>query len=92
MATVRVQLPGLLTAAIGPERTFELEAETLPDALRAISADRPDLALHLFDESGGFREHVLCFWNETNTRWLDDVNQPLSDGDRLLFMQAVSGG
>lgn len=92
MAKVTVQLPGLLTQTLGPERTFELEADTLPAALKAIAAERPELALHLFDESGDFREHVLCFWNETNTRWLDDMNQPLSDGDTLLFMQAVSGG
>ena len=48
--------------------------------------------MHLFDETGGFRQHVLCFHNETNLRWLESDEVPVADGDRLTVLQAVSGG
>ena len=91
MPRVEVQLPSLL-AVVDQDRTCTVEADTLRGALAAIAECHPRLGLHLFDESGGLRPHVLCFHNGRNTRWLDDLEVPLDDGDRLLFMQAVSGG
>ncbi len=91
MVTVDIQLPGLL-AQVGQGDTLTVDANTISGALDAIVEIRPTLALHLFDESGALREHVLCFHNGTNTRWLDDLDVPLVSGDSLLFMQAVSGG
>jgi len=92
MAQIEIQLPSLLSAVVEGDLTFPFEASTLRDAFERLGAQRPRLALHLFDEGGALRQHVLCFWNETNTRWLDDLDAALSDGDTLLFMQAVSGG
>ena len=97
MATIRIELPDLLLQVIEVPSTaygrdFEIEAETLEGALQTIRQEHPRLATHLFDEQNKFREHVLCFLNEQNSRWLDDFSVKLNDGDRLLFMQAVSGG
>jgi molybdopterin converting factor small subunit len=52
----------------------------------------PALRVHLCDESGKFRPHVLCFLNEVNTRWLDGADPRLQQGDRITILQAVSGG
>lgn len=93
MARVTVLLPSLLAPVTGGRREFGLEAETLPAAFERLRGAHPELGLHLFDEDGRLREHVLCFHNETNTRWLDEgTAAALRDGDTLLFMQAVSGG
>lgn len=92
MPTVRVELPGLLADLLDHQRALTLSADTIANAFARIRHDHPRLALHVFDESGQLREHVLCFWNGTNTRWLDELDHPLCPGDTLLFMQAVSGG
>lgn len=92
MAAVQIRLPSLLGDVWDGPLTFSIEAETLAGALSAIAERHPRLALHFFEETGGFRPHVLCFLNESNTRWLDDLNVPLETGDTLRFMQAVSGG
>ena len=73
-------------------REVAVEAGSLADALRRLVDAHPPLAVHLFDESGGLREHVLCFHNETNTRWLDSLAIELAPGDRIAILQAVSGG
>ncbi len=91
MARVRVVLPSLLATALG-EVDLELDADTIEGAFARIATVRPALAVHLFDEDGALRPHVLCFHNGTSTRWLADLARPLADGDELRILQAVSGG
>ena len=92
MASIEIRLPNLLASMIGEDDCFAIEAATLRAALTTIAEKHPKLALHVFDESGDLRQHVLCFYNDTNTRWLDSLDIPVNNGDALMFMQAVSGG
>jgi molybdopterin converting factor small subunit len=91
MPRVTVHLPRLLGAVAG-ERDIAVEAETLRGALDALVKNRPALQVHLFDETGAIRQHVLCFHNETNVRWLPGLEIPVAAGDSLTIVQAVSGG
>ncbi|MCA9244484.1 MAG: MoaD/ThiS family protein [Phycisphaerales bacterium] len=92
MARVAIQLPQLLGAMCGDRLRFDIDAATVADAFDRLRREHPQLALHLFDESGALRRHVLCFVNEVNSRWLDALDEPLVDGAELMFMQAVTGG
>ena len=92
VARIRVELPSLLAPIAGGARSFELEAETLAGALDEAVRLHPALRARLFDEAGDFRQHVLCFHNRTNSRWLESREIALADGDTITFMQAVSGG
>lgn len=92
MPSATVSLPSLLETATGGVREIAVSGRTLREALADLLDREPRLRPHLFDETGGLREHVLCFHNGTNTRWLEDWDGALADGDTILFMQAVSGG
>lgn len=92
MAAVTVRLPSMLVRFTGGASSVAIDAETLQGALKELVRGHPDLRPHLFDESGRFREHVLCFHNATNTRWLEGRDQPVAAGDVITIMQAVSGG
>ena len=94
MARVTVELPSLLAPLFREEQEgrVPVEAETVAGALRALIERHPGLRTHLFDETGSLRQHVLCFHNETNTRWGDALEAPLADADRIRILQAVSGG
>ena len=92
MPQVTVALPSLLAGIVGGARTLAIEADTLAGALDELVRRYPALKVHLFDESGGFRPHVLCFHNEENTRWLGSLDRPLAVGDVITIVQAVSGG
>ncbi len=50
-------------------------------ALDALLDQYPTLKVPLFDETGGFRQHVLSFHNSANTRWLDSIDVPVTEGD-----------
>ena len=92
MAEVTIELPSVLAPVVNGERSFTVDAETLPGALAALFQLQPALKVHLFDETESFREHVLCFYNQTNTRWMASLDLPLRDGDTITILQAVSGG
>lgn len=92
MASVTIELPSLLRQMVDAENGIAVEADTVADALRAAVGRHPALAVHLFDEGGGLRQHVLCFHNRVNTRWLDSMETPVADGDVVTILQAVSGG
>jgi molybdopterin converting factor small subunit len=92
MATVSVRMPSLLTSLLSVPKTIQVSGDSLRQAIEDLCARWPSLAVHLFDESGDFREHVLCFVNDTNTRDVEASEYLLSDGDVITILQAVSGG
>lgn len=91
MPHATLELPSLLYSVVGIS-TLTVEGDTLESALEDAYRQLPTLRVHLCDETGHFRRHVLCFLNDVNTRWLEDAQQPLSDGDQITILQAVSGG
>lgn len=92
MASVTIALPALLEPVTGGVRELSASGGTLREVFGDLVGREPRLKPHLFDESGGLREHVLCFHNGVNTRWMDGWDGPVAEGDTVLFMQAVSGG
>jgi molybdopterin converting factor small subunit len=91
MARVTVALPRLLEPAVGPTRRVELEAESVGEAIRLLLERHPTLRVHLFDEQGQLRQHVLCFVAGSQTR-LVDRSTPIAEPTQITFLQAVSGG
>lgn len=89
MAQVTVRLARLLAGLVDDAPAVVVEAETLDDAL---VRRYPVLRVHLFDESGELRRHVLCFHNEESTRWLAGLDRPVAAGDMVTIIHAVSGG
>jgi len=92
MPRVTIELPSALSVVVGDDLRFELEAGTLEETLERLVERHPTLRGSLFDETGGFREHVLCYHNKTSTRWLESLATPVADGDVVRILQAVSGG
>ncbi len=92
MSKVTVHLPSLLGPIVNGAESISVEGGTVAEALAALVDRHPALQVHLFDERGGIRRHVLCFHNGTNTRWLKSLDAPVADGDTITILQAVSGG
>ena len=92
MARATFELPSVLASVIGGVQRLQVEGETLRAALEHAFEQQPALRVHLFDESGELRRHVLCFLNQSNSRWLDSLDEKLTKGDRITILQAVSGG
>lgn len=92
MARIECSIPSLLADCAAGRTRFPLEADTLEQAIALLGETYPLLRVHLFAESGEARKHVLLFYNDDNLAWLDRLDVPLREGDRLTVLQAVSGG
>ncbi len=92
MPKLFVRLPAVLVQLIGGERTHEVSGSTLQEALDDLVRLRPALGLHLFDESGALRRHILCFCNDVYTRGRDGLDVPVAEGDTITILNTFSGG
>ncbi|MCJ0761909.1 MoaD/ThiS family protein [Variovorax terrae] len=67
-----------------------------PGSLRAVLeaalAAAPELAHYVFDDQRAIRKHVAVFVNQQMVRDRVHLDQPLSRGDRVLVIQALTGG
>ena len=80
----RVLLPSLLAAQAGGRNEFDVDADTLGDALRALPV--ADL---LFDERGALRPLVNPFVDRVLER---DLATPLRPETEVRVVAAIAGG
>ena len=64
----------------------------LRDALEAALRAAPALAHYVFDDQRAVRKHVAVFVNRQLVQDRAVLSQALADGDRVLVVQALSGG
>ncbi len=91
-AKIEVNVPSILSDCTGGRSQFWLEASTLDEALSTLNRAYPLLRVHLYDEAGRTRRHVLIFHNGVNVASLEPRQVALRPGDQLQVVQAVSGG
>lgn len=89
---VEVRLPVLLAQLVGGERCVEVHGATLAEVLADLARRRPALALHLFDESGAMRGHILCASEGRCVRGRDGLDLPIGASRTLRILNSVSGG
>ena len=88
MARVTVVLPRMLAEVHGRAQV-DVCASTVREAVEALFEAAPALRFHLCEDSGRFRPHVLCLLNDER---MSDLEARLGEGDRIAFVQAISGG
>ena len=89
MATVHVTIPSMLATLVRGERRFDVEADDLAGVLEGLFARHAELRIHVLDEQGALRPHVMLFHNDVAVR---DRARDVAEGDQVTVLQAVSGG
>jgi len=92
MVSVPFTLPGLLAACTDGRKVVTIEAETVSGAIEALLLAHPLLKVHLYEEGGRLRPHVMFLYNDQSIKWLSSLDIPLQPGDRMTLLQLVSGG
>lgn len=65
---------------------------TLREVLESALCAAPELAHYVFDDQRGVRKHVAVFVNGQMVPERIKLSQPLGAGDRVLVVQALTGG
>jgi hypothetical protein len=74
------------------DRTVEVEATTVAEAVQALDRLAPGIAFYLCDERGRLRPHVNVFIGKEPVRDRFRLSDPVAPGDQLFMLQALSGG
>jgi molybdopterin converting factor small subunit len=82
-----VLLPSLLAAEAGGRNRFELEAENVEDALRALP-----VANLVLDERGELRPLVNVYVDGVDTRDREGLATELSGAEEIRLVAAIAGG
>jgi molybdopterin converting factor small subunit len=89
-------MPRVLTELTRCERSVNLEIQaehaTVATVLSELVRLHPALAMHLYDETGGLRRHVLCFYNAVQADARARLDQPVTSGDSITLVNSVAGG
>ena len=84
---VRVVVPGFLAAQADGKRCFDIEAETVGQAMRALPA--ADL---LFNERGEWNRYLNVFVDGRDARERGGPACPLAGAREVLIVAMLAGG
>ena len=87
---IRVKFPPVLRA-VGA-REIDVEGCTVREALDNAAKQIPALRLHLFDESGNVRRHILCIHDSSVVRGPEMAVHRVDAGDEIVLANAFAGG
>jgi molybdopterin converting factor small subunit len=91
--------PTITLHLVGPLRTYcagaeqlSISAPTVRAALEDLERSQSALYRNVCDETGKVRRHLNVFVNADNVRDLNGIDTPLTRGDVVTILPAVSGG
>jgi len=84
---VRVVVPSIVAAQADGRQRFDVEAETVGEALQALPV--ADL---LFNERGEWSRHLNVFVDGTDARELGGPACPLAGAREVLIIAMLAGG
>lgn len=86
---MRVQIPTPLRSYTAGEKSVDADGATIDELLADLDRRWPGLRFRVVDEQGRLRPHMRIFVNRSIE---SELSTPLSDGDEVVLMQALSGG
>ena len=72
--------------------TVDVEGDTVSRVLSSVFAAHPRLRGYVLDDQGVLRKHVNVFVGSVRIGDRITLSDPVSDGDDVFVMQALSGG
>jgi molybdopterin converting factor small subunit len=89
---IRVTIPLALRPFCGGENQLSLEADSVRGLLEELAKEHPQVHVRLCDERGEPRPHINVFVNQDHIRARAGLDTPLTAGDLVFILPAVSGG
>lgn len=90
--SVVVRLPSQLRALVGGAGEVPVEAATVREAIAAVDAAYPGVALRVLDDRGTLRRFVNVFVADEDIRFLEGLDTVLAPGQTVSLVPAVAGG
>ena len=89
---VTFSLPTVLARLAEGNATLEANGRTLGEVVEGVAERYPQLAPRLKDASGGPYPFVAFYLNDEDARFRGGFEAPVTDGDEITVIAAISGG
>jgi adenylyltransferase/sulfurtransferase len=89
---VKVIIPTPLRPYASKQESVELQAGTVGEALRALTAKFQELRKHLYAEDGRLRSFVNVYVNDEDIRFLKREETAVRTGDIISIIPSIAGG
>lgn len=89
---VTVRLSQSLAQMAGGVRSYAARGDTVGAALTSFAEAEPVFAPHIFDEAGKVRRYIVIVHCGDYVRGRAALDRPLSAGDEVFIVTAVTGG
>lgn len=73
-------------------RRLEVPGATVAEVVRGMEELAPGFAFYVCDELGRLRQHVNIFVGDAPVSDRATLGDPVAPGERVLILQALSGG
>ena len=90
MTTLKIPTP--LRQYTEGQAEVAVRGSNVASAMRNLVEQYPALEQHLYNGDGEMRAFVNLFLGENNTRDLQGLETPLSEGDTLRIIPSIAGG
>jgi molybdopterin synthase sulfur carrier subunit len=90
--SVTFSLPTILAKLAEGQSTFEASGSTLGEVVAGVAQRFPQLAPRLQDRTGEPYPFVAFYLNDEDSRFKGGFGAPVSDGDEITVVAAISGG
>lgn len=90
MAKVRIPTP--LRSFTRNQEEVTASGATVGEVLKELEKRFPGLGARLFDDKGAVRRYVNVFHNDEDIRFLQELDTPVRDTDRITLIPAIAGG
>jgi molybdopterin synthase sulfur carrier subunit len=89
---VHVRIPTPLKKLAGEQDTIKAKGRTVGEVIQWLRETYPGLQERLKDEQGGVRRFINIYLNDEDIRFIQNLETPVKDGDRLSIIPAIAGG
>ena len=90
MAKVRIPTP--LRTFTGNQDEVSIAGATVGEVLLNLEARHPGIGARLLDDKGGLKRYVNVFLGEEDVRYLQALDTPVKEDDRISIIPAIAGG
>lgn len=90
---MKIFIPTPLRVYVDKKDAVQVNAETVGDALHALTSQHPDLRKHLYSDEGKLRAFVNVYLNDEDVRYLPEKEATsVTEGDSLSIIPSIAGG
>ena len=88
----RVRIPPVLRTQVNGQKEVEASGSTVGEVVNDLVTRFPQMGEQLLSTEGGLHRFVNVYLNGQDVRYLDVLETPVTERDKVIILPAMAGG